>query len=148
MIELCSASEADVQFVRQCYHVDLDQATSRSVIETSIHSQRDLVYIAFIDEQRCGFAHAVWSGGPYELIGIGVTSQARRQGVGVCLIEGMLLRLKDLGADALWLEVRADNQAAQQLYVKTGAVYTGRRTRYYADGTDAALMSYALGSES
>ncbi len=145
MIELRAAVEADVQFIQSSYRDDLEQNTTRAAIETSIHSIKDLVFVASIKGQPCGFAHAVWSGGPYELLGIGVIAQARRQGVGLCLLKSLVSDIERTGGEALWLEVRADNLAAQQLYIKTGAVHTGRRNGYYSDGVDAVLMSYFLG---
>ena len=148
MIELRSALEVDAEFIQDAYRDNLEQKTTRSAIENSIHSAKDFVYVASIKGQRCGFAHAVWSGGPYELLGIGVTDQTRRQGVGLCLLQALISSVEKAGGEALWLEVRADNRAAHQLYIKTGAVHTGSRKAYYSDGVDAVLMSYCFASES
>ena len=49
------------------------------------------------------------------------------------------------GATRAFLEVRATNSAAIALYREAGFRETGRRTRYYADGDDALLMSARLG---
>ena len=148
MIELRSALAADAEFIQDAYREDLDQKTTRTAIEHSIHSAKDFVLIGSIKGQPCGFTHAVWSGGPYELLGIGVTAQARRQGVGLCLLKALISNVEKVGGEALWLEVRADNLAAQGLYIKTGAVRTGRRKCYYSDGADAVMMSYAFAAES
>jgi ribosomal-protein-alanine N-acetyltransferase len=45
---------------------------------------------------------------------------------------------------ALWLEVRASNDAAIQLYLKNGFLQMSMRQRYYADFEDALVMKYTL----
>lgn len=44
------------------------------------------------------------------------------------------------GCTRLFLEVRSDNEAALQLYARSGFVRMGRRSRYYPDGADAVTM--------
>jgi ribosomal protein S18 acetylase RimI-like enzyme len=63
----------------------------------------------------------------------------------VCLLKALISDVQTAGGEAIWLEVRADNRAAQALYIETGAVYSGSRKGYYSDGADAVLMSYAFG---
>ena len=47
-------------------------------------------------------------------------------------------------AEAVLLEVRASNLAAQALYARLGFERVGLRKRYYADGEDAVLMTLLL----
>jgi ribosomal-protein-alanine N-acetyltransferase len=93
---------------------------------------------------------------PYPLIGYGgvwlsvdeghITTIAtapeyRGRGVGELLLNGLIDQATDLGADMLTLEVRVSNTAAQRLYLKYGFRPAGRRTRYYTDnGEDALIM--------
>jgi ribosomal-protein-alanine N-acetyltransferase len=69
----------------------------------------------------------------------------RRQGIGAKLLaEALELALQE-GAVRAFLEVRAGNQAAQEMYRGLGFVEDGRRNRYYRDnGEDAILMSVNL----
>ncbi|MGE0501369.1 MAG: GNAT family N-acetyltransferase [Rhizobiaceae bacterium] len=48
------------------------------------------------------------------------------------------------GAAELRLEVRPDNRAAIALYERAGFFVTGRRDRYYADGSAALTMALRL----
>ncbi len=105
-------------------------------------SSKDLVLVAVTNGVHSGFVHAIWSGGPYELLGICVEADFRRLGIGLALLTGVLSRLKEQSSSELWLEVRSENLAAQSLYLNTGAKHTGVRKNYYADGADALLMSY------
>jgi ribosomal-protein-alanine N-acetyltransferase len=73
----------------------------------------------------------------------------RRQGIGSILLAAALKDARECGARRAFLEVRAGNQAAQDMYSKFGFVISGRRPKYYRDnGEDAILMTLeGLGSE-
>lgn len=66
----------------------------------------------------------------------------RRRGVGKSLLAHALRHLIEEGAQTSFLEVRASNLAAQEMYRKFGYEETGRRWHYYNDnGEDAILMT-------
>jgi [ribosomal protein S18]-alanine N-acetyltransferase len=75
-----------------------------------------------------------------ELLKVAVMPSHRRGGVGTAL----LLRLQDLlrgrGCEALFLEVRAVNSGAINLYNKLGFHTAGRRKNYYINPQDDALV--------
>ena len=75
----------------------------------------------------------------WHLMNIAVEPSGRRVGVGEKLMVDLL---STLGPDArITLEVRPSNDAAIALYEKFGFLAAGRRTRYYADsGEDALIM--------
>jgi ribosomal-protein-alanine N-acetyltransferase len=67
----------------------------------------------------------------------------RRQGIARKLLIHALCEAWGEGARRAFLEVRASNQAAQDLYRALGFVEDGRRPRYYKDnGEDAILMTH------
>ena len=66
----------------------------------------------------------------------------RKRGIGEGLMVAALLSARAEGGKIAFLEVRASNLAAQNLYRKYGFVVTGRRPRYYRDNNeDAVLMT-------
>jgi ribosomal-protein-alanine N-acetyltransferase len=66
----------------------------------------------------------------------------RRQGIGAGLLIHALRSVKAEGAQRAFLEVRAGNQVAQEMYRRFGFMEDGRRPRYYKDNNeDAILMS-------
>lgn len=83
-----------------------------------------------------------------ELLTIAVPPADRRKGHGRTLLSQTLRTAAAAGAETLFLEVDANNQAACALYLAAGFVQTGTRRNYYAhdDGgrSDAILMSRAL----
>ena len=68
----------------------------------------------------------------------------RRMGIGRRLLAHALRQIMQDGARSSFLEVRASNLAAQEMYRKFGYEATGRRRHYYRDNDeDAILMSLA-----
>jgi len=66
----------------------------------------------------------------------------RRQGIASQLLVEALKSAHTEGARSALLEVRAGNQAAQEMYRKFGFEVVGRRKRYYKDNyEDAVLMT-------
>ena len=66
----------------------------------------------------------------------------RRQGIGGAILVHALKAAAEQGARSAFLEVRASNLVAQEMYRKFGFVETVRRLRYYKDnGEDAVMMT-------
>ncbi len=73
---------------------------------------------------------------------IAVDQKCRRAGVGHALILTALHHAKQKGALKAYLEVRAGNTIARQLYENLGFQVDGIRAHYYQDNhEDAVLMS-------
>jgi ribosomal-protein-alanine N-acetyltransferase len=90
-----------------------------------------------------GFILARTAGDEAEILTLAVTPKARRQGAGRSLIRAAARHARKLGASSLFLEVAANNIAAQALYQDQGFVAVGRRKAYY--GTqDADVLKVML----
>lgn len=76
----------------------------------------------------------------WEIENVAVAGPARRRGLGARLLGELLNRLRARGAEAVFLEVRASNQAARALYEKWAFVECGRRKAYYRDPGEDALQ--------
>lgn len=77
-----------------------------------------------------------------ELLTLAVAPQARRAGCGRALTQAFVETARSRGALHLFLEVSADNIAAQALYRGLGWSEAGRRRGYYGTGIDAIVMRY------
>ena len=64
----------------------------------------------------------------------------RRQGIAKNLLSHTLQHLSSEGAQSSFLEVRASNLAAQEMYRKFGYEESGVRRRYYRDNDEDALL--------
>lgn len=80
-------------------------------------------------------------GGEGDIQTIAVAPRARRHGLGRALMLALIGEARHRGATEVFLEVRADNPAAQTLYRTLGFEEIGVRPRYYQpDGVDAIVM--------
>lgn len=74
----------------------------------------------------------------YEIHTIGVDPAYQGRGIGRAMMDRLL---SGVGSDAVFLEVRTDNEPALALYQSLGFVTIGLRKRYYrASGADAYTM--------
>ncbi|WP_404300806.1 ribosomal protein S18-alanine N-acetyltransferase [Alicycliphilus denitrificans] len=82
------------------------------------------------------------------LLNITVAPAYQRQGWAHVMLDALALWARGQGAQWLWLEVRASNTRAQQVYEAHGYQRVGLRKRYYpAEGgerEDAVVMSLPL----
>ncbi|MGO3152472.1 MAG: GNAT family N-acetyltransferase [Galactobacter sp.] len=75
---------------------------------------------------------------------IGVLPTHRRRGLADFLMRLAEERAAAWGAESMMLEVRVDNVGAIRLYEGHGFQIIHTRPRYYADGTDALIMSKSV----
>ena len=82
------------------------------------------------------------------LLNITVAPAHQRQGWALVLLDALVLWSRAQGAQWLWLEVRASNTRAQQIYLKRGFAGVGLRKAYYPAGhglrEDAVVMNLRL----
>ena len=99
-------------------------------------------------EEDAGVALCRVTADEAELLTIAVRPAWRRQGGARRLLAAVIERVRGAGAASLFLEVGADNPAAQRLYEAQGFAAVGRRKAYYSRGAlppaDALLMRRAL----
>ena len=82
------------------------------------------------------------------LLNLTVAPEFQRQGWARVLLEALALWSRGQGAQWLWLEMRASNLRAQQIYLAHGFRRVGERKRYYpadhGQREDAVVMSLSL----
>lgn len=71
---------------------------------------------------------------------VAVRESYRRQGIGRRLLQRILAEGKKSSVPCAYLELRAGNTAALELYEKCGFRMTSRRERYYSDPVEDALV--------
>jgi ribosomal-protein-alanine N-acetyltransferase len=79
-------------------------------------------------------------GDEWEIENVAVAGPARRRGLGARLLGELLMQLKRRGVSSVFLEVRESNAAARMLYEKWAFVESGRRTAYYRDPAEDAIV--------
>ena len=99
--------------------------------------------IAFITEDAVGITGYVLGRvvvDQAEILSIATVARCRRRGIGRTLLDAVLARMVERGAVAVWLEVRASNDAARLMYQAAGFVTAGRRRGYYRQPPEDALV--------
>jgi [ribosomal protein S18]-alanine N-acetyltransferase len=95
--------------------------------------------------QIAGYIVARDTAGELHVNNIAVREQYRRRGYGIALLGRVLDEARRRAVTAAFLEVRSGNSAAQALYEKCGFRAIARRSNYYSDPTeDAVVMSLEL----
>jgi ribosomal-protein-alanine N-acetyltransferase len=78
-----------------------------------------------------------------ELANVAVTPRLRGQGLGRYLLSSVLELARERGIETLFLEVRASNERALELYRRFGFADVGRRKAYYEHPREDALIMAA-----
>jgi [ribosomal protein S18]-alanine N-acetyltransferase len=104
---------------------------------------RDAGRVALVmqeESQLQGFVIARGVGEEWEIENIAIAGPARRRGLGARLLGEFLDLARARGAATVFLEVRESNQAARALYEKWAFLESGRRSRYYKDPEEDAIL--------
>jgi [ribosomal protein S18]-alanine N-acetyltransferase len=124
--EICRHSPEAAQWPKESY----DQG----------HSSAQIVLIAELTGQICGFLVARIAGDEAEILNAAVDTARRRQGVGTALLEAAVTTVQARGAKNVYLEVRESNSAAISFYGRHGFEKTGERRGYYSSPTENAVV--------
>lgn len=88
-----------------------------------------------------GYAGIDCAGATADVMTIAVAPGQQGRGLGHVLLDWLMTQGRESGADAMLLEVRADNDVARNLYVRAGFEHLRTRRGYYRPGNiDAHIM--------
>lgn len=114
---------------RQLFASELKQASSRCFVAVRP------------DTAVVGFGCLISTRFEAHVTNLAVDPAVRRRSIGTLLMLRLVAESQDWGLDAMTLEVRESNTAAQDLYRRFGFEPDGKRPRYYAEtGEDAVIM--------
>ncbi len=94
------------------------------------------------DQQLVGYAGFWLVAGEAQITRVAVQLAQRGQGLGNALTAALLSKAWELGAEAVTLEVREHNVAAQKAYLRNGFVSHGVRPHYYEDTHEGAVIMW------
>jgi ribosomal-protein-alanine N-acetyltransferase len=110
------------------------------------HSAGQIVLIAEIKAQVCGFLVARIAGDEAEILNTATDPAHRRKGIGKALLLAAISAAQAHGAKTIYLEVRESNSAAIAFYAKHGFAKIAQRRQYYSRPTaNAVLMKKPTG---
>ncbi len=100
--------------------------------------------VAYVDDGLVGYGGLMFSGDDAHISNLAVDPDWHQRGVATEMLLDLARLAHDRGCEAMTLEVRHTNTAAQQLYRRFGFVPAGVRRRYY-ENTDDAIVMWAHG---
>lgn len=134
---------------RECFTAE---AYTREYILRLLKSPNAITFLARIDSDVGGFVMGLVEGRGTVKIGhvvtIDVAVKHRRKGIGIALLKKIECAFLKTNVRAVYLEVRADNQAARELYLKQGYKETKQLENYYSHGVNALRLVKDLKHES
>ena len=133
---------SDLDGVMAIEEVSFPTPWSRAMfIEDFPRDFSDTIVAAETDDEVLGYAVCWTIAGESHLLNIAVHPARRGQGIGRALLSECIRHAARAGASLIYLEVRADNDAAQRLYRSMGFEFRGIRKGYYTDtGEDAVIL--------
>ena len=121
-----------------------DAWSEKSILET-IELSNTICLVAEKAGRKAGYILGYDLTGEAEIVRIATDKDRRRQGVGHFLMEEFKKECKKNNITKIMLDVRENNTAARNLYVKEGFVQDGTRPGFYTNpDEDAILMSAEL----
>jgi len=143
---------ADLQNLEELLRIEREcftrEAFTKEQIEILFRNSNIIGLLARVDGEVAGFIIGliedfgrIKAGHVYT---IDVAVKHRRRGVGVKLLKEMENTFLRKGAEASYLEVRVDNQAARRLYRKQGYVEMESLNDYYSMGVHGLRLKKQL----
>ena len=117
------------------YYAEL-QGSNRNLMLVARVSQSD----GETDRRIAGYIVARLGADELHINNVAVRESYRRRGIGRALLRCILAQGKELGVGCAYLELRAGNSGALALYEECGFQVTARRSKYYADPLEDALV--------
>lgn len=105
-------------------------------------------WVAEADGKLAGFLVVRVAVDEMEILNLAVDVDSRRKGIGRTLLRETVSWGERMGAQQVFLEVRASNDAARKFYEKHGFAWSRIRPNYYRDPIeDAMVLSTRLGEK-
>jgi ribosomal-protein-alanine N-acetyltransferase len=108
-----------------------------SLLESASHG---VALVAELDCSVAGLLVGRLAADEFEILNLAVASAQRRRGAATQLVAASLQSARNSGANRVYLEVRASNAVAIAFYARLGFEVCGRRTNYYRDPVEDAVL--------
>ena len=121
-----------------------ENAWPRELFVEYARESPDLFLVAAAGNRIAGYSTARFARGVVELASIAVLPRYRERGAATLLLKATIQKARRRKAQAIWLMVRPDNEAAVAFYRKSGFVRVSTVSKYYEDGSPGWRMKLSL----
>lgn len=137
--------ESDLPSVVKIERLSFSTPWSETLFFNEIYKQRSIPKVAVIGDRIAGYICANQVADEGHILNLAVHPDFRGRGIANTLVENILEELKENACRFLYLEVRASNNAARELYEGFGFSVVGTRKEYYGEPKeDAVIMMLRL----
>ena len=128
---LSGASVRDASALAKLHAGSFQRGWSDGEFERLLLDRSTVADRAQVGRAIAGFILSRLAAGEAEILSVAAAPAQRGRGLARALLNRHLGRLAGLGAQAVFLEVDEDNEAARRLYARAGFREVGRRPGYY-----------------
>ena len=139
MIEFLSKS--DINQILDLYDGNFSDGWNKNMLESAFLNGRFLAIAKRIEQRLVAVITISTTQFDADIEGIVVDSAFRNKGYAKELLVFSEKHLKTLGVEKIFLEVRASNTPARNLYSQNGYSEISIRKKYYSDNEDAVVMA-------
>ena len=139
-MEIVRMSISDVPAVAELERKCFSDPWSERSVAAELENPLSLWLVALLGRTVVGYVGSQSAMEQADMMNIAVNPDYRRQGIAESLIERLVAELKDKQVSSLTLEVRASNAPAIALYRKLGFIQVGKRSNYYRNPREDALI--------
>lgn len=97
-----------------------------------------------VEGEIVAYVGCVYDNWDADVLNVATSPNHRKKGYAQKLLDDVIVFLQTSGKERVFLEVRASNLPAQNLYVKMGFSPIGIRKNYYENTEDAIVMAKVL----
>lgn len=132
----------DIGFVEKLEKQSFHDAWNASMLQNELDNRLSVYLLMLEEEEPIGYAGFWLVAGEAQITRVAVLQAERGKGYGKLLTEAILNLAWELEAEAVTLEVRAGNVAAQKAYLANGFKKAGLRPHYYEDNHEDAVIMW------
>ncbi len=138
--ELRELSAADISSAAQIENACFSAPWSEKTLLSELQNPLNKFFGAFNENSLAGYIGFQTVLEETSVFNVAVLPEFRRNGIGKALVEKLICEAKKAGSKVVFLEVRASNLPAINLYEKEGFVFFGLRKNYYENPKENALI--------
>lgn len=141
-ISFRSMSAADIPAVEKMEAEAFYDAWSQNMLLNEINNELTTYLVMELEGKVIGYCGFWLVAGEAQITRVAVEEELRGQGFGTRLTAALINKAWELGAEAITLEVRESNLAAQRAYLTCGFASEGIRPNYYEDNHENAVIMW------
>lgn len=142
MLQIHDMQKENLEQIAEIEKASFSMPWSVKSFEETLDNPNAFYIVAEEEGQVAGYCGAYLILDEADVNQVAVVSSRRNQGIGRKVMEALLEKLEQAGADAVTLEVRKSNRAAIALYESLGFVTEGIRKNFYEKPVEDALIMW------